>query len=94
MEIASAAALLLQGIHEISNFIEFSTHILFIFSANSCKLVLLLLSLIITEVAKLSVFKCIEVFYNKGAKDFNAYSIANDSPQVDDSKRSFIIQFL
>ena len=49
-------------------------HILLIFSANSCKLVLLLHFLVITEVAK-----CIEVFCNKGAKDVNAYSIANNS---------------
>ena len=73
MEIASAAALLLRGIQEISNFIDFSTHILLIFSENSCKLVLLLRVLVITEVVKLSIFECFKVLCNKGAKDFNAY---------------------
>ena len=54
--------------HEILYFLEFSTNILLIFSANSCKLVLLLPFLVITKVAKLSIFKCIEVFCNEGAK--------------------------
>ena len=68
MEIASAAALLLRGIYEISSFIGFSTHILSVFSANSCKLVLLIPFLVTSEVEKLSVFKCIEMFCNKGQK--------------------------
>ena len=46
------------------------------------------------EVVKLSVFKCIEVFCKKGEKDFNAYSTANNSLEVDDSKRSFTVRFL
>ena len=47
-----------------------------------------------TEAAKLSVFKCIEVFCNKGEQDVNAYSITNNSLQVDDCKRSFVVKFL
>ena len=62
--------------------------------ANSCKLVLLPPFLVMTEVAKLSVFKCIEVFCNKGAKYLNAYSITNNYLQVDESKLSFIVRFL
>ena len=92
MEIASVA-LLLWRIHKISNFVEFSTHILLTFSANSCKVVLLLPFLVITKVVKLSVFKCIEVFRNKGAKDFNMFFIANNSLQVYDSNRSFAFSF-
>ena len=34
------------------------------------------------------------MFCNNGAKDFNAYSIANNSLQVDDSERSFLVRFL
>ena len=94
LEIPSSAALLLWGIHKISNFVQLSTHILQIFSANSCKLVLFVSFLVITEVAGLSVFKCTEVLCNKGAKYFNAYFSANNSLHVNDSKRSFVVRFL
>ena len=60
------------------------------FSVHSCKLVLLLPLLVITKEAKLSVFKCIEVFWNQGAKYFNAYSLASISLQAADSMRSFV----
>ena len=53
-ETSSTAALLFWGIHKISNFVEFAMHNLLIFSANSCKQVLLLPCLVMTKVAKLS----------------------------------------
>ena len=50
--------------------------------------------LVITGAAELSAFKCTEVFCNKGASDCNAYFISNNSPQVYDSNRSFVVSFL
>ena len=87
-------SVLLWGIHKNLNFVKLFTHILQTFSANSCKLTLLLSFLVIAKVAGLSVFKCIEVFCDKGGKDFNVHFIANNSLQVYDSKRSFVIRFL
>ena len=87
-------SVLIWRIHKILNLAKFSTHILYMFSANSCTLVLFLPLSVITEVVQLLVFKCIEVFCNKGEKDFNAYFIANNSLQVYDSKCSFVVRFL
>ena len=64
------------------------------FSANSCKLVLFLPLLVITEVVELLIFKCIEVFCKKGEKDFNAYFIANNSLQVYDSSVFSLLDFM
>ena len=87
-------SVLLWEILKILNFVEFWTLFLEIFSANSCKLILFLPFLVITGAAELSVFKCTEVFCNKGASDCNAYFISNNSPQVYDSNRSFVVSFL